>query len=149
MVIKVRKFYVFNINDYFKDVYDNYPYKLYKMLEDAYLVNKHNTKESISLYEQIITNYNKLFMNNYIQVNNKLDISYYHKEDIHLITNSDEYTKLIINKHYLKIKTSINYPKFFKNLNTYSDNIFICDFINNDYFWLNKIKNIKNNYIKQ
>ena len=149
MVIKVRVFYIYNINDYFTSAYDKYPYKLYKMLEDAYLVSKHNIKESISIYEQIITNYNKLFMNNYLLANNRLDISYYHKEDKHLITNLNEYTKLEVNRHYLKIKTNINYPKFFNNINTYSDNIFICDYINNDYFWLNKIKNYKNNYIKQ
>ena len=149
MVIKVRTFYIYNINDYFTSVYDKYPYKLYKMLEDAYLTSKHNIIESNRLYEQIITKYNKLFMNNYIIANNKLNISYYHKEDIHLITNTHEYTKLEINKYYLKIKTNINYPKFFNNINTYSDNIFICDYKNNDYFWLNKITKFKNNYVKQ
>ncbi len=149
MVIKVRVFYIYNINDYFTSVYDNYPYKLYKMLEDSYLTSKHNTKESIKLYEQIATRYNKLFMNDYIFANNKLDISYYHKEDKHLITNSSEYTKLEVNRYYLKIKTNINYPKFFDNINTFSDNIFICDYINNDYFWLNKIRKFKNNYVKQ
>ena len=149
MVIKVRIFYIYNINDFFTSVYDNYPYKLYKMLEDAYLTSKHNTNESLILCDQIITKYNMLFMNNYIFANNKLNISYYHKEDKHLITNSSEYTKLEVNKYYLKIKTNINYPKFFDNINTYSDNIFVCDYINNDYFWLNKITKIKNNYIKQ
>ena len=145
----MRVFYIYNVNDYFKSVYDNYPYKLYKMLEDAYLTNKHNTKESIKLYEQITTRYNKLFINNYIFANNKLDISYYHKDDKHLITNNNEYTKLEVNRYYLKIKTNINYPKFFNNINIYSDNIFICDYKNNDYFWLNKVSKFKNNYIKQ
>ena len=149
MVIKVRVFYIYNINDYFTSIYDNYPYKLYKMLEDAYLTGKYNTSESIRLYKQIVTNYNKLFMNNYIFANNKLDISYYHKEDKHLITNAFEYTKLEVNRYYLKIITNINYPIFFDNINTYSDNIFICDYKNNDYFWLNRIGKFKNNYVKQ
>ena len=144
----VRVFYIYNINDYFKEIYDRYPYKLYKMLEDAYLVSKHNTNESIKLYEQIITNYNKLFMNNYILANNKLDIAYYHKEDKHLISNNNEYTKLEVNKNYLRIRTNVNYPLFFDNIDSYSENIFICDYINNDYFWLNKITKFKNNYIK-
>ncbi|MBR3161654.1 MAG: sporulation inhibitor of replication protein SirA [Bacilli bacterium] len=145
----MRTFYIYNINDSFTSMYEEYPYKLYKMLEDAYLTNKNNHNESIRLYKQIITNYNKLFMNNYIFANNKLDISYYHKEDKHLITNSNEHTKLEVNRYYLKIKTNINYPKFFDNINFYSDNIFICDYANNDYFWLNKVKDYKNNYIKQ
>lgn len=145
----VRVFYIYNINDYFTSVYGKYPYKLYKMLEDAYLVGKNNTSESIRLYKQIVINYNKLFMNNYIIANNKLDLSYYHKDDKHLITNSREYTKLEVNRYYLKIKTNVNYPLLFDNINAFSENIFVCDYINNDYFWLNKITKFKNSYIKQ
>ena len=60
-------------------MYEKYPYKLYKMLEDAYLTNKHNLMLSSSIYEQLITNFNKLFINNYIIANNKLDIYYYNR----------------------------------------------------------------------
>ena len=139
MVIRVRVFYVYNINDYFCSVYDKYPYKLYKMLEDAYLTKRYNIKLSSSMYEQVITNFNKLFMNNFIFANNKLDIYYYNKDNIHLITNSSEYSKLMVTSYCLKIKTNLNYPRFFSNIGQYSDNIFICDFINKDYFWLNKV----------
>lgn len=149
MVIKVRVFYVYNINDYFCSVYDKYPYKLYKMLEDAYLTKQHNIMLSSSMYEQIITNFNKLFMNNFIFANNKLDAYYYNKDNIHLITNNLEYSKLMVTSYCLKIKTNLNYPKFFSNINKYSDNIFICDFINKDYFWLNKVTKSKNNLVKQ
>ena len=134
MVIRVRVFYVYNINDYFCSVYDKYPYKLYKMLEDAYLTKRYNIKLSSSMYEQVITNFNKLFMNNFIFANNKLDIYYYNKDNIHLITNSSEYSKLMVTSYCLKIKTNLNYPRFFSNIGQYSDNIFICDFINKDYF---------------
>lgn len=149
MVIRVRIFYVYNINDYFCSVYDQYPYKLYKMLEDAYLTKKYNIRLSSSMYEQVITNFNKLFMNNFIFANNKLDIYYYNKDNIHLITNNREYSKLMVTSYCLKVKTNLNYPKFFSNINNYSDNIFICDFINKDYFWLNKVVKSKNNLVKQ
>lgn len=149
MVIRVRVFYVYNINDYFCSVYDKYPYKLYKMLEDAYLTKRYNIKLSSSMYEQLITNFNKLFMNNFIFANNKLDIYYYNKDNIHLITNSSEYSKLMVTSYCLKIKTNLNYPRFFSNIGQYSDNIFICDFINKDYFWLNKVVKNKKTNVKQ
>ncbi len=149
MVIRVRVFYVYNINDYFCSVYDKYPYKLYKMLEDAYLTKRYNIKLSSSMYEQVITNFNKLFMNNFIFANNKLDIYYYNKDNIHLITNSSEYSKLMVTSYCLKIKTNLNYPRFFSNIGQYSDNIFICDFINKDYFWLNKVVKNKKTNVKQ
>ena len=55
----MRTFYIYNVNDYFCDVYNNYPYKLYKILEDAYLSNKYNSKNSSIMYGEIINNYNK------------------------------------------------------------------------------------------
>ena len=145
----MRVFYIYNINDYFCSVYDKYPYKLYKMLEDAYLTNRFNIKSSYNIYEQMINNYNKLFLNNYIFSNNKLDIYYYNKDNMHIISNRREYSKLMVTSYILKLESSINYPKFFDNIHNYSDNIFVCDFINKDYFWLYKIVKNKDNLIKQ
>ena len=145
----MRVFYIYNINDYFCSMYDKYPYKLYKMLEDAYLTNRYNMMLASSIYEQIITNFNKLFINNYIFANNKLDMYYYNKNNMHLISNRYEYSKLVVTSYCLKLRTNINYPKFFNNINSYSDNIFICDFINKDYFWLNKVVKNKDNLVKQ
>lgn len=138
----MRIFYIYNVNDFFTSVYDKYPYKLYKMLEDAYYTNKHNIVLSSNYYEQITTNFNKLYINNYINVNNKLDSYYYNKNNIHIISSREEYSKLMVSKYCLKLKTNLNYPTFLKNISSYSDNIFICDFENRDYFWLNKVSKL-------
>ena len=138
----MRVFYIYNVNDFFTSVYDKYPHKLYKMLEDAYYTNKHNIVLSSTYYEQITTNFNKLYINNYINVNNKIDGYYYNKNNIHIISSRDEYSKLMVSKYCLKLKTNLNYPIFFKNIATYSDNIFVCDFENHDYFWLNKVSKL-------
>ena len=58
----MRTFYIYNINDLLTSLYEKYPYKLYLMLEEAYYTNKHNLYSSLSMYEQIITNYNKLYI---------------------------------------------------------------------------------------
>ena len=139
----MRVFYIYNINDFFCSIYDKYPHKLYKMLEEAYHTNKHNIILASNYYEQITTKFNKLFINNYIYANNKLDSYYYSKNNIHIISSTEEYSKLMLNSYCLKLKTNLNYPTFLKNINTYSDNIFICDFENQDYFWLNKITKTK------
>lgn len=139
----MRVFYIYNINDFFTSIYDKYPYKLYKMLEEAYHTNKHNIILSSNYYEQITTNFNKLYINNYIEANNKLDAYYYKKNNIHIISCREEYTKLMVSSYCIKIKTNLNYPTFFQNIRNYSDNIFICDFENQDYFWLNKITKLE------
>ena len=54
----------------------------------------------------------------------------------------------MVSSYCLMIKSSVNYPKFFDNIGNYSDNIFICDFINNDYFWLNKVIKNRDFFVK-
>lgn len=135
----MRTFYIYNINDLLTSIYEKYPYKLFLMLEEAYYTNKYDLYNSLFMYDQIITNYNKLYINNYLIANNKTDVYYYNKNNIHLISSSREYTKLMVNSYCLKVKSNLNYPKFFYDINKYSDNIFICDFENKDYFWLNKV----------
>jgi len=135
----MRVFYIYNVNDFITSVYDKYPYKLYKLIEDTYLVNRHNIVLASSQYEQLITNFNKLYINNYLCANNKLNSYYYKKNNIHIISSRDEYSKLMVSSYCLKLKTNLNYPTFFNNIKNYSDNIFVCDFENRDYFWLNKV----------
>ena len=139
MVIIMRVFYLYNVNDFFCSVYERYPYNLYKMLEEAYFTNKHQMMVASSYYEELITNFNKLYLNNYLFANNKLDAYYYRKNNIHVISSRLEYSKLMVNGYCLKLKTNLNYPKFFEHIRDYSDNIFVCDFDNQDYFWLSKV----------
>ena len=105
------------------------------------------------MYEQINSKYNKAFMNSYIKNKNKLDAYYYNKENIHTISSRYDYSKLFVNTYYIKIKSNLNFTNFFRHLSSYSDNIFVCDFENNDYFWLKKIikidDKIQDNLIKQ
>ena len=60
----MRVFYIYNVNDFFYEVYNKYPYKLYKMLEDTYYTNRHDMMLSNNYYEAITNNFNKLFINN-------------------------------------------------------------------------------------
>ena len=73
----------------------------------------------------------------------------YHKNMIyskngndHIINNlyKNEVSILRIKKAYLLIESNNNYSTFFKIINELGNNYFICDFINQDYFWINDIK---------
>ena len=142
----MRVFYLFDVKDDFYNMYKEYPYKLYKMFEDIYLTSKYNKNLAINMYEQINSKYNKNFINNYLKNKNKLDIYYYNKDNIHIISNRYNYSKLLVNSYYLKIKSNLNFTNFFKHINSYSNNIFVCDFDNNDYFWLEKIIQLDNKF---
>ena len=135
----MRTFYLYNMNDFCKNIYKQYPYKLYLILKDIYYTSKYNLTLASSSYEEITDKFQKQFLHDYIFNNHKLNHYYHLKNNAHSITNSNEYSQLLVSIYSLKLKTNIKYPKFFNTLNNYSDNIFICDFENNDYFWLKKI----------
>jgi hypothetical protein len=135
----MRVYYIFNINKYFSYIYKNKPYKIYKMLEETYHVKEYDVVLTYKLYEQIAVPFNKNNLNDYITNSYEGNSNYYKKSNIHIISNNFEYSKLVIGNANLKIKTNINYPTFFERINNYNSNIFICDFQNSDYFWLEKI----------
>jgi hypothetical protein len=71
-----------------------------------------------------------------------MELSYSRNVNVHTIKNLyfDEISKLTVYNSHIKIKTNINYPTFIDSLRNFEKNIFVCDFINKDYFWLDKIK---------
>lgn len=140
MVINLRTYYIFNINNYFSYIYKKKPYKLYKMIEEIYHTNNHDIVLSYKLFDIIALPFNKNKLNAYIKFNNSENISYYNKNNIHIIMNNNEYSKLVINNANLKIKTNINIPSFLNNIYQYKENLFVCDFNNKDYFWLEKVE---------
>ena len=136
----MRTFYVFNINDYFFSMYRETPYRIYEMLEDIYHIKNYNLRMTVRLYSQMVNRINKLMMNEYIYNNYHIYEDYTRENNTHNIVTNYECSKLVVGITHLKIKTNRNYPVFFESLNRYNNNIFVCDFENKDYFWLDKIK---------
>ena len=120
-------------------MYKNKPYKIYKILEEIYHTKSYDMVLTYKLYEQVATVFNKLSLNEYIDYRYRKNSNYRKNNNIHIIAQDNEYSKLVINNSNLKIKTDINYSSFFDDLNSYKDNLFVCDFVNKDYFWLEKV----------
>ena len=135
----MRVFYLYRINDFCKDLYEEYPYRLYRILKDVYYTSKYNQSVAISSYEQITIKFNKEFLHKYIFQDYRLELYYHYKNNVHMISSNDEYSKLMVSSYSLKLKSNINCSSFFRCLRNFSDNIFVCDFENGDYFWLSKI----------
>jgi len=110
------------------------------MLESIMKENAHDMVLSYKLFEQIALSFNKNKLNAYFKFNYETNPNYYYKDNIHVIMNNNEYTKLVITNSNIKIKTNINFPIFLKSIYEYKENIFICDFVNKDYFWLESIE---------
>ena len=140
MVIDMRHFYIFNINNNFVSIDKTHPYALFKLFLDLYNSSNKNYIYVNKIYNSIIKPINKYELSDNIYNSLCIDESYTRFINNHYYNNyfNNEESKLIINNSYLKVDSNNIKPIFFKYLNKISD-LFVCDFDNNDYFYLENI----------
>ena len=140
----MRTYYIFRINKYFAYIYKKWPYKMYKIIEELYYTKDYNMLTCYKYYQKFAIPFNKLSLNEYIYNLNKKNLDYNRDNNIHTIYN-DKYNKLQINSSCMILKTNDIYSVFLNDLNLHLDNIFICDFKNKDYFWLDSLNKDRQN----
>ena len=143
----MRTFYIYDVNELCYDMYQNCPYQLYKIFEDIYYTLRYDKGMAISSYDGVIQKFSKQFVHDFVSVHFRLNHFYHYKNHVHTISNYQEYGKLLVSSYSLKITSSVNYSSFFQVLDEYSECMFVCDFKNNDYFWLHKV--VRKNLIKE
>lgn len=135
----MRTFYIFKINNMFQTFYNDKSNILYKMFNEIYNSNEDEILNSFRLFEQITVPFNKKIFNNYISLKHKDDLYYNKKDNKHTINNSSELSRLVVNTTHLKIKTNKNINSFIKDIIDTKESVFVVDFKNEDYFWINEI----------
>lgn len=117
---------------------------MYKIIEELYYTKEYDMLVSYKYYQKFALEFNKLAINEYIYNINKKSPSYKRDNNIHVI-NNEKYNKLIVNSTCIILKTNDIYSVFLNDLSLYLDNIFICDFQNKDYFWLDSLNKDRQN----
>lgn len=136
----MRTFYLFKIKKSYTELTREAPYNLYKAIENVYYLKKEDLSYFNNFFIQIRDTFNKEYLDNNIFEFYKNKYSYTKVNNVHMINDyyTDEKSKLIINNSYLYIKSTKNMPTFLRAI-TKKEDIFVCDFINKDYFWLEEI----------
>ncbi len=136
----MRTYYIFFIDDAFLLLYRDKPSLLYRNFYHIYKMNNNNYGIGLNIYSQLRYSFNKRIINEYIYNRHGKEISYNNYQNIHIIDNkyTGELTKLTIYNTYIKMSTNKNYSIFFNTLYRTKYNLFICDFNNHDYFWLDE-----------
>lgn len=133
----MRTFYIFKINKEFKTITKDKPYNLFLALDNIHSMDRRDISLAIRLYDEVCDSNDIRTLN--LSIFNLLrDSDYYTKfNNNHIINNyyTDESSKLTVNRTYLKLKSSLNNPTFFKTLEVIP-NLFVVDFSSKDYFWL-------------
>ncbi len=140
----MRTYYIFKINKYFAYIYKKWPYKMYKIIEELYYTKEYDELLSYRYYKKFAIEFNKLALNEYIYNINKSSQNYTRDNNIHFLNNG-KYNILTITSTCLILKTNDIYSVFLNDLNSTLDNIFVCDFKNKDYFWLDLLNKDRQN----
>lgn len=136
----MRTFYIFKINNMFQTFYNDKSNILFKMFNEIYSSNDQDLINKFRLFEQITIPINKKIFNNYIMLKHRDDIFYTKNDNVHTIENDKEISRLTINNTFLKIKSNKNINSFIKDIVDSKECLFIIDFKNKDYFWVNEAK---------
>ena len=135
----MRTYHIFKINNNISKLYYNRGYYLYKMFEEIFLSSISDLEKNINVYKKLVLSYNVKKINSILYRNNLKEENYNKELNSHKINKTEERSKLLIHDSFIKIKSNINFPLFFNDLKK-EKNLFVCDFINRDYFWLDKLE---------
>ena len=123
----MREYNLFVIKNEYYDIYKNQPIQLFEIFNKLNTMNN-NLNYGVTFYEQLCN------------IISRDSLRYYLNTKYHL----DNLNKFYIDGIFIELKPSrivikskCNLPNIIKIFNCYNRNIFVCDFKNNDYFWLN------------
>lgn len=129
----MKTFYIFKINrEYNKTKSIN----LYVVFKTIFKQNKKNINMAFNTYNNIVSSINKDFFNKYIYELLYKEESYTKFKNIHMYNNylTGEVSKMVINNTYILIKSNIFDNIFLKYLYEIN-NLFICNFTNDIYYY--------------
>ena len=140
----MREFFIFKIKDEFKSLYQEKPSILYQILEQIYFLGEENAKYGSSLFRQITKKIDNDKLNQHIFIKYYQSINYSKRKEVHYCNEPghDEIGSLTVKKSYMRLKTNYYNSFFLKILNGLNNNYFVCDFKNQDYFFLENYNEI-------
>ncbi len=128
----MREYNLFIIKKDLLKVYKNDGKFLFDNLKKLFYLN-YNYNFGQYLFEQLCQNINVNVVINYFE--NKFNLKY---NDLFIYKGCRIYIKY----SRIIIKSKYNLPEILKIFNIYSKDIFVCDFKNNDYFFLNELNHV-------
>ena len=139
---RMRTFYIFKMKKEFVSLYQNSPGSLYNVLKHLYYMKRHEMSYGFNLFQQLTEKIDKNKLDREIYIKYHDEMVYSKNHDEHYINNlyKDEISILIIKSTYILINANRNYSSFFTILESLGDEYFVCDFVSQDYFWINDIK---------
>lgn len=138
----MRTFYIFKINPEFCILLRDSPYNLFKTMEQIKSIPKKDLALALELFENVAIPLDQERYNQALYLGNKNDEHYSRIENRHMIYNyyNDEDTNLEVHRSHMLLRSTEALPSFFRHL-SFDRDLFVCDFQNQDYFWISQMRN--------
>lgn len=138
----MRTFYIFNIQDNFYTLYKDTPSSLYNILKQIHNLMPNDLAYATNIFYQVNNGIDKEKLDRRIFLELHQELPYKKDQDKHIYNNLylNEETYMEIKHNYIKIKSNKDFSYFFRVLLNYDLNYFVCDFKNQDYFFLSSLK---------
>lgn len=133
------QYHLFIINNNAYKIYKDNPKYLYEILNTLSKLKGKDLIYGINLFKSNCDIFSVRLLNNYLKER------YYigKNKDYIILKNKNEITKLKIKHSRVIIKSNIKNPNILKIFNIYNKRIFIINFKENTYKWLNELLNKK------
>ena len=132
----MKIYHIFAIKKEVYNIYKNNEYSLYKLLYNLYNLNKNDLNYGLTLYNQICFPINKKLLDEYFELIHKKRIG----KNKYMISEKENISLLIIKPSNIIYKTEIISKDITYILNNYYKYLFICNFNEKDYKWINNIE---------
>ncbi len=135
----MRTFYIFKIKRELTILTKETPYNLFRTIENLYYMDNMNMGVSFKIYNDLFDSFNPEYINK--RINNLFKDNRYYSFDgkVHRIDNKykPEESILKVYRSHIILKSDCVKPTLLINY-LMSDNLFVSDFKNKDFFWLNE-----------
>lgn len=121
------KYYLFVIK---KDIYKKNDFYLYNVLENLKKLNKENYNYGFNIYNNVCSFFNDKALKKYI------DEKYEIRKENDIYYLKDKKSTIKIGKSCCCIKTTNYLRELLCLFYIYNKNIFVCNFVTKEYFWL-------------
>jgi len=132
----METYHIFAIKKEVYNAYRNNEYKLYKLLYNLYNLNNEDLKYGLTLYNQICYPINKRLIEEYLELVNNIRKG----KNRYMISENKTTAILIIKPSNIIYKTNKISKDITYILNNYYKFLFICNFNEKDYNWINNIE---------
>ncbi|MBQ2639315.1 MAG: sporulation inhibitor of replication protein SirA [Bacilli bacterium] len=134
----MRVYFIFDIKVEFINLYYGNEIILYNILKQVYKLDEYELTYAYNIFNQIINKIDKTKLDRYLYIKLHQNIPYSKKNNIHIYNNlyKDEVSRLLVKRSYIKIECENKHSSFLEVLKNYNQSLFVCDFKNQDYFFL-------------